>query len=109
MAFPVHLVFLIVFVGAFWIAAHGIAGAYLARWKNRDAWVGAVLGIFLGVIGLLIIVLLPEAPAAGPVWSSGHAPAATPRSPLDIASERYARGEITREQFEQLKADLAST
>jgi len=28
------------------------------------------------------------------------------RSPLDIAKERYARGEITREQFQQLQEDL---
>jgi putative membrane protein len=28
------------------------------------------------------------------------------RSPLDIAKERYARGEITKEQFDQIKRDL---
>ncbi len=31
----------------------------------------------------------------------------TPRqNPLDVAKERYARGEISREEFEQLKKDL---
>ncbi len=28
------------------------------------------------------------------------------RSALDIARERYARGEISREQFEQIKRDI---
>jgi putative membrane protein len=29
------------------------------------------------------------------------------RNPLDIAKERYARGEIPREEFDQIKKDLS--
>jgi len=29
------------------------------------------------------------------------------RSPLDIAKERYARGEISREELDQIKKDLS--
>jgi putative membrane protein len=31
----------------------------------------------------------------------------TTHSPIEIAKARYARGEITKEQFEQIKKDLS--
>ena len=51
-----------------------------------------------GVIALIVWVIkkITEKSDSPP----GH-------SPLDVAKERYARGEITREQFEQIKKDLA--
>ena len=36
----------------------------------------------------------------------GAPPQAGREHPLEIAKQRYARGEITREEFEQMKRDL---
>ncbi len=45
------------------------------------------------------------------VWGitriSRHNDSTRKRDPLDTAKERYARGEISREEFEQLKKDLS--
>jgi uncharacterized membrane protein YccC len=35
-------------------------GHKLARSKNQPGWIGAVLGFFLGLIGLLILAVLPR-------------------------------------------------
>ena len=45
------------------------------------------------------------------IWGVGrltkHNNQALKNNPLDIAKERYARGEISKEQFEQIKKDLS--
>ncbi len=76
-------------------------------WGN---WSGMGWGWML--IGGLLTVLFWVAVIWLIVWGirrfSGGGPMSGPsgKSALDIAKERYARGEITKEQFEQIKKDL---
>ena len=39
----------------------------------------------------------------------GHGPLPVAEDPLEVLKLRYARGEITREQFEQMKRDVGVT
>ncbi len=63
------------------------------------------------VIGWLLMIAFWGGIIALIVWAVRRAtdrgPVEHKRSPLDIAKERYARGEISREEFEQLKKDLS--
>lgn len=76
---------------------------YYSGW----GWIGAVMGgifmlLFWAALIFFIIWLIRS--LTQPSRSSTTPP--TP-SPLDIAKARYARGDITKEQFEQLKKDLS--
>jgi putative membrane protein len=63
-----------------------------------------------GVFGMVWMLLFWGSIIALVVWGINRLTKAgdSPRSqtPLDIARTRYARGEIRREEFEQLKRDL---
>jgi putative membrane protein len=58
--------------------------------------------LFWGAIIALVVWLVRS--LARP---SQTGPSDSPLSPLDIAKARYARGEISKEEFEQLKKDLS--
>ena len=70
---------------------------------GRDSWVGALFGLFffLVVVGVVLYVirLLAER-------DRRRSPSAL-REPLDIARERYAKGEISREELAEIKKELA--
>ncbi len=75
------------------------------------SWGGWVLWPLMMVLPLLfwagIIALIVWAVTRAARPSGHHTVASEGRAPLEIANERYARGEITREQWEQLKRDLS--
>ncbi len=70
-------------------------------------WGGLMMLLFWGSVIALIVwgiqaATRKEPGQTQPPQSGGPGPA-----PLDIAKERYARGDISREEFEQIKKDLA--
>lgn len=67
-----------------------------------------------GWILIIIVVVILVYAIGGRGWSRTYGPSTGPRideqrdleTPLDILKKRYARGEISREDFERMKKDL---
>jgi putative membrane protein len=55
--------------------------------------------VFLAAVGLIVYLVVRSETRK---QAGGDAD-----TPLEIAKKRYARGEISREEFEQLKKDLS--
>jgi putative membrane protein len=71
-------------------------------YEGMGWWMLVSVVLFIVFIGAIIWLV---------VWainkSTKHGTSTSGQNPLDIAKERYARGEITRDQFDQIKKDLA--
>jgi len=75
------------------------------------------IGMGFGGIGLILMVLFWGALILGGVWLvkalfnvgqgvQGNQVVSQQSSAREIISQRYARGEISREEYEQMKTDL---
>lgn len=65
------------------------------------AWWSAANGLFWLAVVVLVVILVSRGPRhhpGGPFWRSSAA--------LDILEQRYARGEIGRDEYLQKKNDL---
>lgn len=75
-------------------------------------WDGGWLGMGVGMIGVVLFwVLIVVGIVVLVKWLAvpqGTTSAPPTRNALDILKERYARGEIEREEFEQKKRDLTA-
>lgn len=79
-------------------------------WYGGFGWIGMILGgifwlaLLVGLILLIVwgIKRLNRMPSNSNAGSSGQAIL----TPKEILQGRYARGEITREQYQQMLSDL---
>lgn len=69
-------------------------------------WGGLMMVLFWG--GIIALIVWAIQTVTRREFSQTQSPDTSPpaRTPVDIAKERYARGEISREEFEQIKRDL---
>jgi putative membrane protein len=77
-------------------------------WHEGMGWWMVFGGIWMIVFWVLIIALIVwvvRRLAGGGGGSGSGAP--QKRDPLEIAKERYAKGEISKQVFEQMKKDLS--
>lgn len=89
------------------VAAFGQEQAYDWRWSMHPMWWAWGAG---GVIMMLMMLVFWGLVITGVVftirWLVRQSNGARPDSALEILRQRYARGEINREEFEMKKRDL---
>ena len=75
---------------------------YYYRMMDSNDWLGGLMMMLLGLlfIAIVVVVTIKLLKTNQPVVE--HKSAA-----VDIAKERYAKGELSREEFEKIKKDLS--
>ncbi len=72
---------------------------------SAHMWWGGMWMIFPPLLFFLALILIPLY-----FWQRGNSCTSSkdnPETPLEILKKRYAKGEITKEQFEQMKQDIS--
>jgi putative membrane protein len=75
----------------------GMMGGHGWMWGLGVGFGGLVMLAFWGVVIVGVILLIRSVGAHGGLWHE---------TPLDALKRRYATGQITREQYEQIRKDL---
>jgi len=85
-------------MGGYGFGSFGLIGMIL----NLVITVGLIVGI-----GLLVVWLVRRVGSHGGASSAGQQPGQAAFVPREILQARYARGEITRDQYQQMLTDLS--
>ena len=75
-------------------------GPMMDGYNGEDTWLHAVMGFlfFIILVGLAVYLIRTVA--------NHNSTGTQRRDPLDIAKERFAKGEITKEELSEIKKEL---
>jgi putative membrane protein len=83
-------------------AGIGLLGQYHEHYGMMGGWWMWIMWIVGFILFVFLVFLL-----ASSFRNGGRGTPPTPReTPLDVLKKRYAAGEITREEYEQMRKDL---
>ncbi len=85
-------------MGGYGYGTFGLIGMIL----NLIITVGLIVGIVL-----LVVWLVRRLGSGSGAFSESQKPGEAARSPREILQTRYARGEITREQYQEILSELS--
>ena len=74
---------------------------YYYRMMDSNDWLGGLMMMFLGLVFIVVVVAITARLLKNKETLIKHT-----AKPIDIAKERYAKGELTKEDFLQLKKDI---
>jgi putative membrane protein len=87
--------------GAVWAQAPSDADRY-AYGPHMMWWGGGWYGMIFGPLFMILVLAVVVATVMLLVrWAGGQGQAPSHRTPLDILKERFARGEIDKDEFEE--------
>lgn len=71
---------------------------------DQGGWMfgGGLVMLLMWLVPIALVIWLASS------WVKRPGPGNTEKSPLDILKERYARGEIGQDEFEQKKRDIGN-
>lgn len=87
---------------------YGLYNGY-GGWGGMMGWLGGgiMMVVFWGLVIWLVVSLIRNSHGKGHhMCGHGHDMQDKENSPLNILKERYAKGEITKEEFESMKKDI---
>ncbi|WP_308387988.1 SHOCT domain-containing protein [Acidithiobacillus sp. AMEEHan] len=75
-------------------------------WGWGMPWMWLFPLFFLVLILVFLVFMMRGGMGGGPVCGGSHKTPRTGETPREVLDRRYAKGEITREEYQQMREDL---